>query len=149
MQPCNRNRALRLLVAGALMLVAGSALAFSSGPPDGYTNAPGENNCTACHGTFPLNSGSGMLTLEGLPENYTPGETYDLTLTLSDPDAMRWGFELTVIEDGGTGAPSSGTLTATDAGTQISSSGNRSYLKHNSGGTAPGSWLAVAPSTGE
>jgi hypothetical protein len=137
------------------MLVAGSALAYSGGPPDGYTNAPGENNCTACHATFPLNSGNGTLALEGLPDSYTPGETYDLTLTLSDPDASRWGFELTVLDDA---LVSAGSLVATDAGTQVSSSGDRSYLKQRSSGTAPGTtgskswpfqWTAPAEGAGD
>ncbi len=151
----NRNRALRLLLAGALMLIAGSALAFSSGPPDGYTNAPDENNCTACHsGT--LNSGAGMLALDGLPEVYSPGETYDLTVTLSDPAAMRWGFELTVLD--GTFTGTAGMITATDAGTQTSVDGDRTYLKHRSSGTAPGTlvskswpfqWTAPDEGTGE
>ena len=148
----NRTRTMRLVACGALMLVAGAALAFSSGPPDGRTNAPGEGNCTACHSTFPLNSGSGMLELAGLPESYMPGETYDLTLTLSDPDAMRWGFELTILEDGGT---STGAIIATDAGTQTSTAGDRVYLKHRSSGTYPGtpvsgSWVFqwTAPDAG-
>jgi len=136
------------------MLVAGSALGFSSGPPDGFTNAPGEGNCTACHTTFPLNSGSGMLSLAGLPTNYSPGVTYDLELTLSDPNALRWGFELTVLEAGGSSA---GTIVVTDPGTQTSTTGNRTYLKHTSSGTAPGTpvsrtwpfeWTAPAEGTG-
>ncbi|MEZ4388154.1 MAG: choice-of-anchor V domain-containing protein [Candidatus Krumholzibacteriia bacterium] len=135
----NRHRVLRLLAAGALMLVAGQALAFSGGPPDGRTNAPGEGNCTACHSTFPLNSGSGMLDLAGLPANFSPGATYDLSLTLSDPDAMRWGFELTILEAGGASA---GTIIVTEAGTQTSTTGNRTYLKHTSAGTAPGTGLS-------
>lgn len=128
----------RLSPLAILLVVASTAAAFSSGPSDGLTNAPGEANCTACHGTFPLNSGSGMLQLEGLPGSYMPGETYDLTLTLSDPDAARWGFELTVIEDAGEDAVSLGEITASDPGTQLSSSGDRDYLKQNSSGTAPG-----------
>ena len=146
-----RTRTMRLVAFGALMLVAGAAVALSGGPPDGRTNAPGEGNCTACH-TGTLNSGSGMLELSGLPDPYMPGETYDLTLTLSDPDAMRWGFELTILEDGGT---STGTIIATDAGTQTSTSGDRTYLKHRSSGTYPGtpdsgSWVLqwTAPDAG-
>jgi hypothetical protein len=158
MNATNRDRALRLLAAGALMLVAGSALAFSSGPPNGHTNAPGEANCTACHGSFPLNSGSGMLSLDGLPDSYTPGDTYDLSLTLDDPDASRWGFELTILDGGEAGTPSAGTLVVTDSGTTLSSSGNRSYLKQNSAGTSPGTtgsktwsfqWTAPAEGTGD
>jgi len=155
MSRAHRTRVLRLVAAGALLLVAGSALAFSGGPPDGYTNAPGEGNCTACHSTFPLNSGSGMLSLAGLPASWQPGTDYDLTLSLSDPNALRWGFELTILAPGGA---STGTIAVTDAGTQTSTTGNRTYLKHTSSGTAPGTsggkswtlrWTAPAAGTGD
>jgi hypothetical protein len=152
MSKANRSRVLRLLAAGALMLVAGSALAYSGGPPDGRTGAPGEGTCVMCHSTFPLNSGSGMISLAGLPTAYAPGESYDLTLTVEDPDASRWGFELTVLDDAGDAL---GTLVATDGGTQLSSSSGRDYLKQNSSGTYPGtsgsaSWSFrwTAPPTG-
>jgi hypothetical protein len=153
-----RRIMIAVLATGVLTFGAGAALAFSSGPQDGLTNAPGESNCTNCHSSFPLNSGSGSFALDGLPTSYVPGEVYDLTLTLSDPDAMRWGFELTIIEDGDASAVSVGEITATDAGTQLSSSGDRDYLKHNSGGTAPGTsgskswvlqWTAPQAGTGD
>ena len=124
----------RFLFVG-LFLAPSAALAFSSGPSDGLTGAPGEGTCIACHSTFPLNSGSGGLSLAGLPEDYVPGETYAVTLSLADPDGLRWGFELTVLDDAGARA---GLLAVTDAGTQLSDGGSRDYLKHNSAGTAPG-----------
>lgn len=142
-------------MAAALVLIASSAFGFSFSPPDGNTNAPGESNCTSCHGTFPLNSGSGLLSLGGLPAAYEPGETYDLTLTLSDPDALRWGFQLTILEAGGASA---GQIAVTDSGTQTSASGDRSYLQHNAQGTAPGTsgakswtfqWTAPAAGNGD
>lgn len=151
----SRIRTLRLLAAGALMLVAGTALAFSSNPPNARTGAPGESTCIACHSTFPLNSGSGELTLSGFPAEYEPGASYDVTLTLSDPDAARWGFSLTLIDAAGDAA---GSFTVTDSGTQLSSSGGRDYLKQNSAGTYPGTsgsaswdftWTAPAADTGD
>ena len=149
-----RIRAMRLLAAGALMLVACTAFASSGGPPNGRTGAPGESTCTACHNSFPLNSGSGEITLAGLPDSYTAGQDYDLTMTLSDPDASRWGFELTFLDEAG---DSMGDLVVTDSGTQTSDQGSRTYLKQNSSGTSPGttgskswtfSWTAPAEGTG-
>lgn len=150
-----RPRSLRLLAAGSLMLLTGSALAFSSGPADGLTGAPGENTCTQCHSTFPLNSGAGAISLGGFPEEYIPGESYDVTVTLTDPEALRWGFELTLLDGAG---DSAGAITVTDGGTQASSSGTRDYLKHNSSGTYPGTdgsaswqftWQAPAEGAGD
>src|SRR5262245_48894046 len=49
-----------LTIAIVFFLIVGlsdrRAGAFSSGPPAGFTDAPGESNCTACHTSFPLNS---------------------------------------------------------------------------------------------
>jgi hypothetical protein len=148
------NGARRILSGSVILLIPTLSLAFSTGPLDGHTNAPGESNCTACHFSFPLNSGAGMLQLTGLPAFYTPGEDYDLVLTLSDPVALRWGFQLTILEDGGS---SIGSITVTDGGTQTSTTGNRTYLKHNLNGTAPGTpdahswtftWTAPAAGAG-
>src|SRR5687767_5905242 len=33
--------------------------ASANGPTPSHTNGPGEANCTACHGDFPVNSGTG------------------------------------------------------------------------------------------
>ncbi len=70
------------------------------GPPIPFTGAPGEGTCIGCHYSFgvpnPPNSG-GSLAITGLPANYTPGETYTVTITLAHPTARRWGFEVTAI----------------------------------------------------
>jgi len=155
MSHVTRLRSLRLLAAGALMLLTGSAFAFSSGPANGLTGAPGEATCTQCHASFPLNSGAGAITLGGFPAEYSPGESYDVTVTLADPQALRWGFELTLLDDLG---DSAGAITVTDPGTQSSSAGTRDYLKHNSSGTYPGTsesaswqftWQAPAEGAGD
>src|ERR1700760_2239562 len=60
-----------------------TARAFSSGPPAGYTHAPGEVDCSDCH-TTPTGS-AGALTLNA-PQHYTPGQTYDITVTHATAD---------------------------------------------------------------
>src|SRR5947209_20017020 len=73
------------------------ARAFSTGPPAGYTHAPGELDCSDCH-TTPAQS-TGTITLD-TPQHYTPGQTYDITVTHASPDPtrVRWGFELTALD---------------------------------------------------
>ncbi len=106
------------------------ALAFSSGPPNGMTGAPGEANCTSCHDSFPVNSGNGGLTIDG-PSTFEPGRTYEITVTISDPGQRRWGFEITPL--------TIGTCTITQAAhTQLSVQNNRSYVKHTTAGTFNG-----------
>jgi hypothetical protein len=132
----------------------GSAWAFSGGPGDGLTNAPGEGNCTACHADFPLNSGTGSLTISGLPDLYTPETLYSIEVVLADPDAMRWGFELTFLDGNNDFV---GALASVDANTQVSTGGpfGRTYVKHTlagtqNGQTGQGSWMFdwTAPAAG-
>ncbi len=120
----------KLLTFFSVIALVVIAQAFSSGPPDGKTGAPGEGNCTDCHSSFPINSGDGMFTIDA-PEEFQPGETYTITVTLSDNGQQRWGFELTPL--------SIGTVTITDAiNTLSSTSGGNTYVKQTSAGTYNG-----------
>lgn len=145
----------RILACGLVLLLAGSAFAYSAGPPDQRTNAPGEGNCTLCHDTFPLNWGSGSLAIGGISTTYRPAQVYDLELTLTDPEASRWGFELTILDAAGV---SVGEVSPVDATTQTSTTGNRDYLKQTAVGSFPGTldaqtwqfqWIAPPIDTGD
>src|SRR5205085_4858658 len=74
------------------------AAAFVTGPPASRTGAPAlltfpvEPTCTLCHGSYPLNSGPGLLTISGLPGSYTPGQELTVTVTLRQADRARYGF---------------------------------------------------------
>jgi len=102
------------------------AYAYSSGPPDGKTGAPGEGTCHDCHNSFPLNSGDGNFQIQG-PAQYVAGQTYTITIQISDPGHQRWGFEFTNL--------GVGTITIIDP-TNTQLSGN--YAKHTSTGTHNG-----------
>jgi len=120
----------KIVMVAAFLLVPVLAFAFSSGPPDEKTGAPGENNCTQCHNSFPVNSGNGNFTIDG-PAMYLAGETYTITVSLSDPDQARWGFEFTPLN--------LGVIFITDGtNTQQSFSGGKTYVKHTSTGTFAG-----------
>jgi uncharacterized repeat protein (TIGR01451 family) len=114
------------------------ARAFSAGPPAGYTHAPGELDCSDCH-TTPVSS-AGTLSL-GVPSKYTPGQTYDITVThaTADPTRIRWGFEMTALDSAdqkaGSFAP------ADDLTRVINGEGpfpTREYVEHTSKGTFSG-----------
>lgn len=68
-----------------------------SGPPAGFTRAPGELYCNDCH--TPEAQSSGTISLS-VPPNYVPGQTYNITVThvTSDQTRKRWGFELTALD---------------------------------------------------
>jgi hypothetical protein len=134
---------------------AGPADAYSGGPPDGHAGEPPEfNTCTACHSSFPLNSGNGSLAVLNVPPSYIPGEVYPLTVYLVDPGQRLWGFELTSLRtsDGLQG----GTLASVDATTQVSTGPfeELDYIKQTLEGTYPNatsaSWsiLWTAPPAG-
>ncbi len=121
----------------------GLLLAFSTGPLPGYTGDFGEPNCTACHTSFSLNTPGGTLTIGGVPAQYTPGQTYPITVTISRSGQRRWGFELAVRVV--SSATQAGTLTVTDSvNTQVKTQNNIQYIEHTQAGTqlgaAQGSW---------
>ncbi|MBI3426813.1 MAG: hypothetical protein HY011_28115 [Acidobacteria bacterium] len=136
--------------------------ANQSGPPAQRTGAPGEQTCalSGCHTSFALNSGSGVLTLTGLPSGgYTEGQQISLTVTLSQPNRQLYGFEITALDSQGRRA---GTLTVTDNNrtllqTSVVNGNLRQYISHNFGGSGPNGtnqgswnfrWTAPATSTG-
>lgn len=132
-----------LLLAGfAIFLVTDSilnptAVAFSFGPPAGYTRAPGEEPeaCAECH-LSPGDPGSGQISITA-PPMYVPGQTYQITVTHtnSDPTRLRWGFQLTALD---TSDEKAGELQNTSGVTRIITGGpggDRQYIEHNSSGT--------------
>ena len=114
------------------------ARAFSAGPPAGYTHAPGELDCSDCH-TTPAQS-SGTLALN-VPDTYTPGQTYDITVTHASGDAtrVRWGFQMTALDAADQKA---GAFAPSDNLTKVVSGDgpfpSREYIEHSEHGTFPG-----------
>src|SRR5262245_21160540 len=84
-----------LLRVVALCNAQQTAQASSSGPSPSHTDAPGEDNCTACHVSFPVNSGTGSVSIVGIPHDYIPGHQYSVSVTTSQSDATIYGFQMT------------------------------------------------------
>ncbi len=128
--------------AAALLFADGGAVpgarAFSNGPPAGYTHAPGELDCSDCHTTPAQSAGTIKLTA---PQQYAPGQTYDITVThaSSDPARVRWGFQLTALDSADQKA---GTLAPADDLTQVLTGQGRfparQYVEHTQKGTFNG-----------
>ena len=115
--------------------------ARSSGSPAGFTNAPDENNCAACHSDFSLDSGPGSLRVFGVPANYTPGQMVPINVQIRQGSALIVGFQLTSIWDSGPNAGTrAGTYTVTDAiQTQMieNQDHTRDYMEQTLAGTTP------------
>ena len=134
------------LFATIYCLIGRPAGAFSTGPPIGRTGAPAlgvfpaELTCQGCHSSFGLNSGPGSLTITGLPATYTANQEVAVTVTVTQPDRMRYGFEATALDDLGRRA---GDITVTDTARTRTVDGNgaytgRQYIEHIAAGVAPG-----------
>ncbi len=133
-------------------------LAFPNGPFPRLTGGFGEDTCLSCHDSQALNAGrtlGGTFQIEGVPENYVPGQDYDLKVVISHPGQSRWGFELSarVAEDG----QQAGILEPVDALSQVKRARNIEYIEHTESGTQNGStgsvefrfrWTAPNPALG-
>lgn len=96
----------RSLLASATLLLVTKAYTSSEGPPEEVTGAPGELTCaqSGCHDSFELNSGTGSVTITGVPSQYEPGAAYDLVVTVAREEQVRGGFQLTAKKPDGTRA---------------------------------------------
>lgn len=110
--------------------------AYSSGPPAGFTHAPGEFDCAECHLPQP-DAGTGHISINA-PQSYVPGQTYQIAVTHTNADTsrLRWGFQLTALDDANEKA---GNLQSLDVLTQVLDNqgpgASRQYIEHTSSGT--------------
>ena len=82
---------------------------YAEGAPPGFAGGFGEQSCHGCHFEADVNQKPGSLTLTGLPERFTPGERYTLTVSLTRPGLKLAGFQLSTRLESGAQA---GTLAA-------------------------------------
>lgn len=130
-------------------------LSFSSSHPvsgGGYTGAPGDGVCAQCH-TSNNTSLQGDLFIENLPASVDAGQTYSVTVRITNPsaNAFRSGFQIVALDDNNNQA---GSWSNNPSGTIIKSSAGRSYMGHSPAATFGGnpdiSWSFdwTAPMTG-
>jgi hypothetical protein len=86
----------RIVAPLTIFLIAApiAGLAFKEGPYPNVTGGFGEQSCHLCHLDNPINAPGGSVTLEGVPERYAPGQTYEVTVTISRDGLRRGGFEI-------------------------------------------------------
>jgi hypothetical protein len=135
-----RRRACRL-IAFTLEFLALGLIGFglSTGPPPGFTRAPGESVCTECHDSFgeETNRGPGELRLEH-PARYELGQMVTITVVLDHVGQRRWGFQLTALTTD-TLEPAGEFVLADPVHTQIvEGPTGRRYVEHTRAGTFAG-----------
>ena len=130
-----------LVALSTTALESRKASASAAGPSPSHTKAPGEASCTACHSDFAENSGTGNITISGIPANYLPNQSYTVTATTSQADAVVFGFQLTAVDNIGAAAGTFTLPTQNPAQMQILHGivdGNvRQYVEHVLDGIIP------------
>ncbi|MBI4471460.1 MAG: hypothetical protein HY646_02255 [Acidobacteria bacterium] len=121
---------------------AGLLFGYQNGPDPASNGVFGQAACNAsgCHVGNPLNATGGSLALSGLPEQWSPGQTYPLTITVSRSGAVKYGFQLSAVSDSGN--TQAGTLAAGNNRVSVITSAGVQYAQHNAIATT------VAPFTG-
>ena len=87
----------------AILAFIGMAAAnkpLSSGAPSASTGAPLEQTCgmSTCHDDNAINDGPAILGLD-LPQNIKAGELVPITIHIKDDSKVRFGFEVTVLDE--------------------------------------------------
>lgn len=130
-----------------IILLGSSAFIISSGGIVGQTGSPGESTCSACHG------GGGGTTNVSITSNpvftgnqYVPGQTYTITVTVSNSAFSKFGFDCEILNSSNANA---GTMTLALSGVQLANAGARKNATH----TAPSttgvfSFVWDAPTSG-
>ena len=109
---------------------------YADGAPPGFSGGFREESCHACHFHETLNAAPGKLAIDGLAAQFTPGQRYTLTITLTREGMKRAGFQLAArFKDDGAQA---GTLVvgSTDARrVKLENQGGVLYAGHNQAGS--------------
>jgi hypothetical protein len=138
-----------------LFAYAGLFLNDASGRKGGYSGAPGDVTCATggCHIDH-THDPLGGVSLTGAPASFTAGQSYPLTLTIKDAQAVTGGFQIVATNNALTNNVMYGTFTA-GTGSQIASTTGASPLRltHTSpkpfaGGFVSWTFNWKAPATG-
>ena len=121
--------------------------AFNPNPPLNSSSAPGESTCASCH-SGGAQAGHVAITVAG-GNTYTPGAAKQVTVIITDPNANRWGYEITSVEASST-STGTGTFTALDSNSNVRPSGTKSYAAQTNDAvsTYQLSWMPPASSVG-
>ena len=147
-----------LLTFGGMFAVLTSEITSSSGKV-GYAGSPSESTCVSCHGDYALNSGSGSLTISSnIPlGGYTPGQTYQMQVTVAQTGQTLFGFDIEALTSANAMAGTFVITSATDTklGNKIVGSVTRVNVTHTGSGnqvsntkTFSFNWTAPANNVG-
>lgn len=153
----NRNQLSKLASVAAVLAAPLLLQAYSSGPAARVTGAPGDDPaaCTECHVGTALNGGPGSIkiVLTG-GATYTPGVKQRISVQVSDPSQVRWGFQFSARLKSDLVNGQAGDLSPADANTQVicdnggpkpcPASAPVQFIEHTSNGTRNGTKTGVS-----
>lgn len=121
----------------AVILGLGSSGLHPLSSNAGYTGSPVDSNCAQCH-TGNNSNLDGEITIDGLPSTIITGETYTISVTITNPNgnAQRAGFQLVALNGNNANA---GTMAMASPSTQIRVAGGRNYFGHAPASNFPSS----------
>lgn len=128
---------------------------YSDGPPNGLTGQPPESATCAltrqCHAGEVSPDGGVEISIDGNPEAFVSGDTYTVTVTVNDPVAACFGFQIGVqFLDDGTNAGNFEVPEGAVGYENIGGNLNYQYVEHNMPSTT-GVWsfFWTAPNNSE
>lgn len=125
----------------------------TSGSPQGRTGSPGDGITCAtsnCHSTTATVSATPLISTNIPPSGYVPGQTYTVTVTMTQAGINRMGFQVSPQDASGNLL---GTLTLTNPSTTRFAQNNSKYVTHTTtgsstpGGTGTWSFNWTAPAS--
>jgi hypothetical protein len=135
------SKKLLLFIASAFLAVVIISAPFHEvnsnavGAPSGNTGSPADSKTCARSGCHPgtATAIADAITSDVPLTGYVPGQTYTVTATVSDPNLVKFGFEISPQSLTGTLL---GTILLTDAArTKFTGTGGK-YITHTSAGTS-------------
>jgi hypothetical protein len=99
------------------------------------------STCTNCHAEVGTKDGS--ISISGVPASYVPGSTYGLTVTVSDPDQSKWGFQMAARRQAAT-TQAGGSFSNTTANTQTVTISGIPFITQTVTGARAGTANAVS-----
>lgn len=141
---------LLLFISLAVTFIGTTAFIISSSGIAGQTGSPGEGTCAGCHSS---GSGTTSMSITASPvfvaNQYIPGQTYTITVNVTNSNYTRFGFGTEILTPANANA---GTMTSTLTGVKFMNSGLRKNAVHSTPkigtGTAAFSFEWVAPTSG-
>ncbi len=103
----------------------------------GYTGAPGDGYCGNCHNGSNPNL-DGEITITGLPNMVTGGQSYSLTVTITNPNgnASRAGFQIVALDESNANA---GEFLNGTGNSIVKTANSKEYFGHQPSTNFPGS----------